>query len=42
MPLSRAISERGLSGRYKSAIRAVLLTRGSATTTVLPGFLSKR
>jgi hypothetical protein len=35
-----AMSERGFSGRKKSAIMAVLVTRGSATMSVLFGFAS--
>ena len=37
MPLSSARSERGFSGRCRSAIIAVLVTRGSATISVLRG-----
>ena len=35
MPLISARSERGFSGRCRSAIMAVLVTRGSATISVL-------
>ena len=41
MPLSSARSERGFSGRWMSAIIAVLVTRGSATIRVLCGFASR-
>ena len=40
MPLMSAMSERGFSGRKRSAIIAVLVTRGSATISVLSGLAS--
>src|SRR5260370_1147219 len=38
IPFSSAMSERGFKGRKMSAIMAVLVTRGSATIKVAPGF----
>src|SRR5437773_12254475 len=35
------MSERGFKGRYRSAIIAVLVTRGSATIKVLEGLASR-
>ena len=41
-PLSSARSDRGRIGRCRSAIIAVLVTRGSTTMSVVPGLASSR